>query len=115
MTAAGLLERVVWIAFDLENCKRLVASLPGAMVQYLNGDKTPKDCFDLGIMGIDYNSSKLTDAWISEAHRLGMAVNVWTVNSSSDMMDFIGRNVDYITTNEPDVLKEILSRPFISL
>lgn len=115
VTAAGLLERVVWIAFDFENCKRIVASLPGAMVQYLNGDKTPKDCFDLGIMGIDYNSSKLTDAWISEAHRLGMAVNVWTVNSSSDMMDFIGRNVDYITTNEPDVLKEILSRPFISL
>ncbi|MDR0724441.1 MAG: glycerophosphodiester phosphodiesterase, partial [Prevotellaceae bacterium] len=35
---------------------------------------------------------------------LGLSLNVWTVNSSEAMDLFLNRNVDYITTDEPELL-----------
>lgn len=106
----GLEERVVWIAFSYKNCQRVVATMPGAMVMYLNGDKTPKTCLKDGIQGIDYHSSMTFKKYVRQAHKLGMLVNVWTVDSEQDMNKFLDRNVDYITTNEPDQLKELIAK-----
>ena len=39
-----------------------------------------------------------------------MKVNVWTVNSTTDMLDFIAQGVDYITTDYPVTLKEMLEK-----
>lgn len=39
-----------------------------------------------------------------------MKVNVWTVNSEADMMEFIAMGVDFITTDHPDTLQKILAR-----
>ena len=48
--------------------------------------------------------------WVTEAHDRGMKVNVWTVNSEADMMEFIAMGVDFITTDHPDTLQKILAR-----
>ncbi|MBS5702083.1 MAG: hypothetical protein KHX11_23985 [Bacteroides cellulosilyticus] len=40
----------------------------------------------------------------------GMTVNVWTVNSPQEMLDFMAMGVDLITTDYPDQLKEIIAK-----
>jgi len=39
-----------------------------------------------------------------------MTVNIWTIDSKTDMMRAIGLGADFITTNRPDLLKEIVER-----
>lgn len=106
--------QVEYIAFNYDICKELVRLDPNAMVQYLNGDKDPADVLKDGIRGIDYSSSKLTDAWIKSANELGMTVNVWTVNSKAAMVDFMNKGVDLITTDEVEVGLSVTGKPFIA-
>ena len=114
--AAGLTDRVEYIAFDYATCKRIVAALPDAMVQYLNGDLAPATVYEDGIRGIDYTYSVISarPEWIREAHDKGMVVNTWTVNAEQDMMSCIALGMDFITTNNPDTLKELLTKTFVS-
>ena len=39
-----------------------------------------------------------------------MKVNAWTVNNAQDMEWLIAHNVDYITTNDPLLLQQILRK-----
>ena len=100
--------QVEWIAFSYDACKRVKKLLPDAIVQYLNGDKSPSEVLKDGIVAIDYSSSALKKhpEWILEAHKNGMFVNVWTVNS--DFQYWIDLGVDVITTNESDALLTLL-------
>lgn len=107
---AGLEEQVVWIAFSYDNCCRIADALPDAMIQYLNGDKEPGSCLKDGIRGIDYSRGATSEKYVRQAHELGMAVNVWTVNTVEDMEKFLDLGVDFITTNNPDVLKELIAK-----
>lgn len=108
-------DKVDWIAFNYDNCKRIAAARPQAIVQYLNGDKAPSVCAADKIKGIDYKMAKLKDEWITEAHSLGMVVNVWTVDSDADMLNYIGKQVDFITTNNPQNCIALLSKKYIEL
>ena len=45
---------------------------------------------------------------LAEAHRLGVAVNVWTVDDVDRMRQLIGLGVDGIVTNRPDRLAETI-------
>ena len=114
--AAGLTDRVEYIAFDLATCKRIAAALPDAMVQYLNGDIAPAALRADGIRGIDYTFSTISvrPDWIREAHDNGMVVNTWTVNAEQDMMSCIALGMDFITTNYPQTLKELLTKTFVT-
>ncbi|MBO4263792.1 MAG: hypothetical protein J5871_03840 [Bacteroidales bacterium] len=102
-----------WIGFDYESCKRIAAALPGSCVQYLNGDKTPAECHADGLRGIDYKEADLKPEWIREAHGLGMVVNVWTVDKTRNMLQWLGYGVDFITTNEPALCKALIGKAFI--
>ena len=110
----NMLGQVEFIAFSYDICKKLVELDPNVMVQYLNGDKSPSDVLKDGIRGIDYTSSKLSEAWINEANELGMTVNVWTVNSTSSMTDFINKGVDLITTDEAATAMSLPAKPFVA-
>lgn len=103
--------RCDFISFGYDICQRLAAELPEAMVGYLMGDKAPS-ALDPAIRCIDYQMTVLKNnpQWITEAHERGMKVNVWTVNSEADMMEFITLGVDFITTDHPDTLQKILAR-----
>ena len=105
-----------YIAFDYTTCKRIVNALPGAMVQYLIGDLAPAAVRQDGIGGIDYRFSAYSGnpGWVKEAHANGMVTNVWTVDTVQDMMTCIAWGMDFITTNNPETLKELLTRTFVS-
>ncbi len=113
--AAGLKDRVEYIAFSYDVCKRIVANQPDAMVGYLNGDKTPATILADGIRSIDYNMSPLTahPEWIKECRELGMISNVWTVNTVTDMLRFTGYGIDYITTDAPADLDRLNNMKFV--
>ena len=106
------MDRVDWIAFDYEICKRVHAALPDVMVEYLSGGKSPSSLYQDGIMGLDYSS--IQQSWIKEAHDLGMIVNVWTIDSPGTMLTYIALGVDYITTNKPDVCKNLCETVWVT-
>jgi len=99
----GVQDKVEYISFSIDACKEIVADDPEAKVAYLNGELSPKELQAMNITGIDYHMNVLRKhpEWISQAHSLGMTVNVWTVNSRKDITEFYKDGVDYITTNKP--------------
>ncbi len=48
--------------------------------------------------------------FVSEAHRLNLAVHVWVVDSERDMTRFLAWGVNGIQTDRPDVLAHVLER-----
>ncbi|WP_255478840.1 glycerophosphodiester phosphodiesterase family protein [Rufibacter sp. XAAS-G3-1] len=99
---------VDYISFDYDILKKVQELEPYAKVAYLNGEKAPAELAKDKMYGFDYHQSVLqkNPHWIEEAHRLGLTVNAWTVNSP-DMMDWLlERKADFITTNEPELLLE---------
>jgi glycerophosphoryl diester phosphodiesterase len=103
---------VDYIAFSSYVCEELIKSNPQHRVAYLNGDKSPNVLKDEGYWGLDYQMDILKNfnTWISQAITAGLTSNVWTVNSHSDMQYFINMGVDFITTDEPYTLKNLLNK-----
>lgn len=108
----GLESRVEYISFSLHAVKEFIRLAPaGTPVYYLNGDLSPKELKDLGCAGPDYHYSvfRKYPEWIKESHDLQLKTNAWTVNKSDDMQWLIDHDIDFITTNEPILLQNILS------
>jgi glycerophosphoryl diester phosphodiesterase len=99
-------EWVDYISFSYESCKKIVELDANAKVQYLNGEIAPDQLKADKMAGADYNYSvfKKKPNWIAELKALGLVSNVWTVNSLEDIKLFLSQNVDFITTNEPELL-----------
>lgn len=107
----GLQDNVEYIAFRPWVCLELARLAPkGTRIAYLNGDYMPVYCKSMGCTGIDYRFSvlKKNQSWIRYAHKLGMTVNVWTVNKEEDIRWCIQKGVDYITTDDPMLVKSII-------
>jgi|SRR5690554_1768592 len=108
----GIQDRVEYISFSINLVQQVKRLAPQAPNYYLNGDLTPQILKKMGLTGLDYsrNVIKKNPHWVSEAHDLGLKVNVWTVNSPEDIDKMIELNVDYITTDEPLLVREKLSK-----
>ena len=80
-----------------------------ANVAYLLGDKSPEQVAADKLWGVDYSFKifEKNESWIKEAKQKKLTVNVWTVNEKSLMERYIDQKVDYITTDEPELLLEI--------
>ena len=108
----NLQNRVEYISFSLNFVVKTIHLDPLAKVYYLSGNLSPAVMKSIGAAGIDYNVAvfKRNPQWVKESHDLGLKVNVWTVNSPEDIQQMIDLNVDYITTDEPLLVKEFLDR-----
>jgi glycerophosphoryl diester phosphodiesterase len=97
---------VDYISFDYDVCKEVMKLAPYAKVAYLKGDKSPDELAADKLFGLDYNFSVLqkNPGWIKEAKSKNLTVNVWTVNDRPLLEDLLKQNVDFITTNEPELL-----------
>ncbi|MGS2764125.1 glycerophosphodiester phosphodiesterase [Sinomicrobium sp. M5D2P9] len=105
-------EWIDYISFDYDICKKVMALDPQANVAYLNGDLSPAELKKDGFFGLDYyiKTMKEHPEWIKQAKEEGLTVNVWTVNKREDMEWLLQQDVDFITTNEPELLFEILEK-----
>lgn len=103
-------EATTYISFDLGILTRIIELEPKAPTQYLNGDKTPEELKALGISGADYHFSvfKKNPDWIGRARANNIILNTWTVNSKEDLQWALDNRFNFITTNEPELLFELL-------
>ena len=62
---------------------------------------------EYNIKGIRLNLTQKT--YIERAHRRNIAVQYWTINDADDMRFLIERDVDAIMTDDPKLLKQVLS------
>ncbi|WP_129717037.1 glycerophosphodiester phosphodiesterase family protein [Pedobacter sp. SYP-B3415] len=99
---------VDYIAFSYDVCKKILELQPGAVVTYLNGDVAPSKLKADGLSGADYHYSvyQKNDGWLEEMRKLNLSTNAWTVNAAEDMQWLLAHHIDYITTNEPELLIE---------
>lgn len=97
-----------YISFDYEILKQIREVDQKTVLQYLEGNKSPKEVKLDKISGVDYHYSvfKKHPEWIKEAKENNIILNAWTVNEASDMDWIIEQKFNYITTNEPELLKE---------
>lgn len=111
----GLKDRVEFIAFSYDVCKYIHQLDPDYMIGYLAGDRTPAVCMADGIRSIDYSYAAFGThpEYIRQALDLGMTVNVWTINTDTEMLKYWGMGVNYITTDAPALLEELCHRDYI--
>ena len=110
---AGMNKRVEYISFSKNICEQLIANGPkGIKVAYLGGDLSPRELAERGYTGLDYHigTMRAHEEWFDEARKLGLEINVWTVNDEGSMKYLIGKGVDYITTDEPELLQSLLGK-----
>lgn len=96
-------EQVIFISFSLHICQEFKQHSQNHLVQYLNGDKNPKQLHDLNIDGMNYHYSTLLQnpTWIAEAKELGLQTNSWTVNDNKIFEQLAAQGIDFITTDTP--------------
>ncbi len=118
----SILERTIVISFDFPTLAHLASLEPtlqrGALISkaYLSSkgvtgpEAVAKDMASLNVdyVGIkyDYLSQTLYDQFRSQ----DLGVGVWTVDDTINMRKFTTMGVDFITTNRPDLLNQVLNR-----
>ncbi len=108
----GLEKQVEYISFSMNICEQLTKLTPNSAIAYLKSDVAPKELKEKGINGIDYHYKAIEKhpEWVNEAHELDMKVNVWTVNSLKDIQKMIDLKVDYITTDQPLEVTDLIKK-----
>ena len=98
-----LVNKTEYITFNLDAGKEFIHLAPESPVYYLNGELSPKDIKELGFAGIDYRIDVMrkNPEWFREAKKLGLGVNVWTVNDPEAIKEMAGHGADFITTDMP--------------
>ena len=99
--AAGWLDHVIFISFDLPNMLCIRELLPQQRAQYL------VDRFEDGLLDIlkahrldlDIHHRAVTAENVRACHEAGVAVNVWTVDAPEDAARVMACGVDFITSN----------------
>ncbi|KAF2327284.1 glycerophosphodiester phosphodiesterase family protein [Flavobacterium daemonense] len=101
-------KKTCYISFDYDILKQIRAIDSKTSLQYLEGNKSPKEVRADKINGVDYHYSVFQKhpEWIQEAKDNKIILNAWTVNDAKDMDWIIAQKFNYITTNEPELLKE---------
>lgn len=107
----NLAHRTEYITFNLDAGKELIKLAPEAKVYYLNGELSPQELKELGFAGLNYhyNVLKKHTKWFADAKKLGLNINVWTVNDTTLMREMISLGADFITTDIPVDALEFIS------
>lgn len=101
---------VDYITFDYRGMKVIRALDPTTHAAFLE----PSVDLDLqkldGMSGIDYRFTVYDsmDRLKERCDALGLTTNVWTVNDKDEMKKYLDLNVDFITTDEPEMLLEVI-------
>ena len=99
----------VFISFSQAACKLVMDKLPEAHVELLqsSGNLVSADTlFSAGYSGLAYSISLYRSnlSVVEHAHRLGMTLSTWTLNSAKDYDEFFKYGFSYVITDCPDIL-----------
>jgi glycerophosphoryl diester phosphodiesterase len=105
VNSMGAVPWVYYISFDYDAMKKVRELSPAVPVAFLGGSKSPEE-LAADKIGADYHQNEFGKKpdFIEKAKKLGVSVCAWTVNSGEDMDNLIKQEVDYITTDEPELL-----------
>jgi glycerophosphoryl diester phosphodiesterase len=100
---------VDYISFSWDTMLRLTEIAPKAHIAYLKGDKSLEELKAAKMSGADYHFSVYQKGeWFAKAKDLGLTINAWTVNNEPEMKWLLENKVEFITTNEPELLFEVI-------
>ncbi len=104
------LEQHLVISFEKETLKKLHKLQPALVTGVLFGKECPWEELDeLGVTYLGPHHSLVQHDFMRRARRRGLKVNAWTVNSREEMLRLKEEGCDAITTDRPDLLKELLA------
>jgi len=108
----NLENRVEFLSFDFNLCKELIRISPKTPVGYLSGDLKPFELKNMGFSGLCYFCPIIINNlnWIREAKDIGLSASVWTINSQDQMEFFIKQGVNFIVTDEPILLLDVINK-----
>ncbi len=121
VSARGMLDRVRIMAFEFNTLIQVRALNPHVQTVALmttdyfhrkdvNAPAAIIDEVAAFANGIGVNKDFLTEQLTREAQNRKMRVGVWTVDADAEMSKFVNMGVDSITSNRPDLLKQVLRR-----
>ncbi|MDR2627053.1 MAG: hypothetical protein LBC40_03350 [Dysgonamonadaceae bacterium] len=101
---------IIYISFDYSYLQRINEKDPEARTAYLDKDKTMETIIADKQFGIDFNQKvyKNDENIIATAKQNKININVWTVNKEEDMLYFLDKGVDFITTDQPGKLLKLI-------
>lgn len=112
---AGMLSQVLFGSFDPAAIDRVSQSNPRARVALIHNQPwtVPQEVTGgRNIAVLSCGGKVLTQSNISGAHRRGLRIFVWTLNTDEQMQHFLNLEVDGIITNHPDRLVNILRKKY---
>ena len=68
------------------------------------------DIYSLDVDFFEIESSYVSSNMISKIHDSGKEISIRTIDDEESMLKIIDTGVDNIVTNEPEMIKEMLSR-----
>ena len=103
--AAGMNERVIYSSFNHYSIRKVQQIDPEAKVGLLHEDgfiDVPQYAAKLGVNALHpkYVSLRYPD-YLEDCRRLGLDINVWTVNDEQMMRDMFAAGVHAVITNDP--------------
>ena len=107
--AAKLTKRVTYITFSRHAMEELIRLAPKNDVLYLGGDISPEELEKLGAAGGYYNHCVYLKhpEWLEYMKQHGMISNIWTVNHPVDMIWAMRQQIDFLTTDRPDLFLQL--------
>jgi glycerophosphoryl diester phosphodiesterase len=120
LTEREIIETVTVISFDFPTLTRIRELAPdlrtAALIStaYMSsvGSRGPAAVADemeaLGVDAVGINYRFLSGKLYDELRSRGLGVGVWTVNDAKNMEKFAAMGVDFITSDNPDLLRRIL-------
>lgn len=100
---------VDYISFSWDTMLRLREIAPKAHIAYLKGDKPLEELKAARMNGADYHYSVYQKGeWFKKAKEFGLTMNAWTVNAEPEMKWLLDNKVEFITTNEPELLIDLI-------
>lgn len=104
---AGMQNDCMFMSLDFEMARRMKALRPswrvGLLVAKALGDLTELKADFLAV-----EARMATRGFVRRAHRAGQDVYIWTVNDPAWMFTGLGRGVDGLITDKPDVAREVV-------
>jgi len=117
ITAAGLLSRTTIMAFEWETLSRLRALSPAVRLAGLLSQRGAEAAggirpaaarlaaLQVGDLGIE--RTLLSAEAVAAARAAGLTIGVWTVNEPEELRRALAADVDYVTTDRPDLALQL--------